>query len=284
MSLSRAVKNQPYSGSNDSDYRIFLSLELCCSGFRTKPRFLTSNGLLGDRPLTAKCRLISNFRYFGFKLGLHFAFIDSEITARCPSVRQTPIDLKSQCHTTFSRTFGGHLCAEMPIQSKILVALRRNLCWNEPSMLPRASEVHIITSVCLQTSGTFCSKPAAVYVVKRGLARPRASRSAQLRTAFLRVETHDEKIRHVVDSQMKSFTVIAIAHRISTIVNYDKILVLDSGSIAEFDDPTVLLSKPESRFAQLAATQGIYHPDLVPTGAAVKELSDGTVMVVTEDV
>ncbi|KAJ7653006.1 P-loop containing nucleoside triphosphate hydrolase protein [Mycena rosella] len=38
---------------------------------------------------------------------------------------------------------------------------------------------------------------------------------------------HGQKIRHVVDSQMKGFTVIAIAHRISTIVNYDKILVLD---------------------------------------------------------
>ncbi|KAJ6527114.1 P-loop containing nucleoside triphosphate hydrolase protein [Mycena capillaripes] len=93
----------------------------------------------------------------------------------------------------------------------------------------------------------------------------------------------DEKIRHVVDTQMQGLTVLAVAHRISTIVNYDKILVLDSGAVAEFDDPKVLLSNPESRFARLAATQGIYHPDLVPKGAAVKELSDGTVMVVTED-
>ncbi|KAJ7827389.1 P-loop containing nucleoside triphosphate hydrolase protein [Mycena leptocephala] len=93
----------------------------------------------------------------------------------------------------------------------------------------------------------------------------------------------DEKIRHVVDTQMQGLTVLAIAHRISTIVNYDKILVLDSGSIAEFDDPKVLLSNPESRFARLAATQGIYHPDLVPKDVAVKELSDGTLMVVTED-
>ncbi|KAJ7164505.1 P-loop containing nucleoside triphosphate hydrolase protein [Mycena filopes] len=93
----------------------------------------------------------------------------------------------------------------------------------------------------------------------------------------------DEKIRHVVDTKMKDLTVLAIAHRISTIVNYDKILVLDSGSIAEFDDPKVLLSNPDSRFARLAATQGIYHPDLAPKDAAVKELSDGTVVVVTED-
>ncbi|KAJ7759637.1 P-loop containing nucleoside triphosphate hydrolase protein [Mycena metata] len=93
----------------------------------------------------------------------------------------------------------------------------------------------------------------------------------------------DEKIRHVVDTQMKNLTVLAIAHRISTIVNYDKILVLDSGSVAEFDNPKVLLSNPDSRFARLAATQGIYHPDLVPKEVTVKELSDGTVMVVTED-
>ncbi|KAJ7186396.1 P-loop containing nucleoside triphosphate hydrolase protein [Mycena filopes] len=93
----------------------------------------------------------------------------------------------------------------------------------------------------------------------------------------------DEKIRHVVDTQMKDLTVLAIAQRISTIINYDKILVLDSGSIAEFDDPKVLLSNPESRFARLAATQGIYHPDHIPTNAAVKELGDGTVLVVTDD-
>ncbi|KAJ7215431.1 P-loop containing nucleoside triphosphate hydrolase protein [Mycena pura] len=92
----------------------------------------------------------------------------------------------------------------------------------------------------------------------------------------------DEKIRHVVDTQTQGLTVLAIAHRISTIVNYDKILVLDSGSVAEFDNPRTLLANPESRFARLAATQGIYHHDFVPIGAAVKELSDKTV-VVTED-
>jgi ABC-type proline/glycine betaine transport system ATPase subunit len=64
---------------------------------------------------------------------------------------------------------------------------------------------------------------------------------------------------------------------------FTQILVLENGTIAEFDAPAALLANPESRFARLAATQGIYHPDLVPNGAAVKELGEGTVMVVTED-
>ncbi|KAF7339150.1 hypothetical protein MVEN_01992000 [Mycena venus] len=105
------------------------------------------------------------------------------------------------------------------------------------------------------------------------------------KTIFKRSMDHitNEKICHVVDTQMQGLTVLAIAHRISTIVNYDKILVLENGTIAEFDAPAALLANPESRFARLAATQGIYHPDLVPNGAAVKELGEGKVMVVTED-
>ncbi|KAK7045035.1 P-loop containing nucleoside triphosphate hydrolase protein [Favolaschia claudopus] len=94
----------------------------------------------------------------------------------------------------------------------------------------------------------------------------------------------DEKIRLVVDTQMQGLTVLAIAHRISSIVNYDKILVLDDGSMTEFGEPLELLKNPDSRFARLAATQGIYHPDTVPPTAAVRELTDGTVLVVaTED-
>lgn len=34
--------------------------------------------------------------------------------------------------------------------------------------------------------------------------------------------------------------------------------MLDQGEIAEFDKPQTLLQNPESRFAKLAATQGIH--------------------------
>ena len=61
-----------------------------------------------------------------------------------------------------------------------------------------------------------------------------------------------------------------------------QILVLDNSSVAEFSHPRVLLSNPELCFARLAATQGIFHPNLMPNGTAVKELSDGMVVVIED--
>ena len=46
-----------------------------------------------------------------------------------------------------------------------------------------------------------------------------------------------------INEDMKDCTVITIAHRIKTIINYDKILVLKEGEIEEFDTPENLISK-----------------------------------------
>ena len=50
-------------------------------------------------------------------------------------------------------------------------------------------------------------------------------------------------LQNSINKQLKDCTVITIAHRIKTIINYDKILVLSNGEIVEYDSPQNLLDK-----------------------------------------
>jgi ABC-type multidrug transport system fused ATPase/permease subunit len=49
----------------------------------------------------------------------------------------------------------------------------------------------------------------------------------------------------------KDCTVLTIAHRLNTIIDSDKILLLHEGQVAEYDSPEVLLANTQSRFFQL---------------------------------
>ena len=62
-------------------------------------------------------------------------------------------------------------------------------------------------------------------------------------TAAVDVET-DAMLQTTLRSNMfKDRTIITIAHRINTIVDSDRIVVLDHGTVAEFDTPSALVRR-----------------------------------------
>jgi ABC-type multidrug transport system fused ATPase/permease subunit len=69
-------------------------------------------------------------------------------------------------------------------------------------------------------------------------------------TANIDMKT-EEIIQKAINEILNKSTVITIAHRIKTILHYDRILVLSNGEIAEYDSPKVLLGKEDSLFYQL---------------------------------
>jgi ABC-type multidrug transport system fused ATPase/permease subunit len=61
----------------------------------------------------------------------------------------------------------------------------------------------------------------------------------------------EEIIQKAINEILKTSTVITIAHRIKTIINYDRIITLDKGNIVDFDSPQKLLQKKSGLFYEL---------------------------------
>lgn len=76
-------------------------------------------------------------------------------------------------------------------------------------------------------------------------------------TAAIDLET-DEVIQKVIRNQFKECTVLTIAHRLNTILDYDQILVLDKGEIIEFDTPKKLLENEMSTFYGMYKDAGLH--------------------------
>lgn len=70
-------------------------------------------------------------------------------------------------------------------------------------------------------------------------------------TAAVDIDT-DELIQQTIRTQFKDCTIITIAHRLNTILDYDRIMVLDAGKIKEFASPQKLLQNQNSVFYSLA--------------------------------
>ncbi|XP_014222079.1 multidrug resistance-associated protein 1 isoform X4 [Trichogramma pretiosum] len=75
-------------------------------------------------------------------------------------------------------------------------------------------------------------------------------------TAAVDLET-DDLIQTTIRQEFKECTVLTIAHRLNTILDSDRVIVLDKGSIVEYDSPNTLLQKPDSSFYSMAKDAGL---------------------------
>ncbi|KAF5176046.1 ABC transporter ATP-binding protein/permease VMR1, partial [Thalictrum thalictroides] len=64
-------------------------------------------------------------------------------------------------------------------------------------------------------------------------------------------------LQNAISSQCESMTVITIAHRISTVMNMDNILILDQGVLVEQGEPQALLQDESSRFSSFAKASNL---------------------------
>ncbi|KAJ2525277.1 Canalicular multispecific organic anion transporter 1 [Coemansia sp. RSA 2049] len=68
-------------------------------------------------------------------------------------------------------------------------------------------------------------------------------------TADVDLET-DKEMQRLFRSKFKDCTVLTIAHRLETIMNSDKIIVMDKGRVVEFGPPKEII-KQDGHFSEL---------------------------------
>ncbi|KAG0138983.1 hypothetical protein CROQUDRAFT_55413, partial [Cronartium quercuum f. sp. fusiforme G11] len=73
----------------------------------------------------------------------------------------------------------------------------------------------------------------------------------------------DARLQQTIRSEFQDKTLLCIAHRLRTVINYDRIIVLDHGTIAEFDTPLNLFDRPDGIFKGMCDSSSITREDII---------------------
>ena len=97
-----------------------------------------------------------------------------------------------------------------------------------------------------------------LLALARGLLKMRDSRLLLLDESTANLDTEsDAFIQRTLREQMSpGTTLLTVAHRLRTIIDYDRVLVLSHGHVVEYDTPATLLSRKDTAFYQLCAQSG----------------------------
>lgn len=81
-------------------------------------------------------------------------------------------------------------------------------------------------------------------------------------TASVDLDT-DAKIQNTIRTEFGDRTLLCIAHRLTTIIGYDRVVVMDDGRVSEFDTPLALFDNPDGIFRGMCERSNIAREDVV---------------------
>jgi ATP-binding cassette, subfamily C (CFTR/MRP), member 1 len=136
-------------------------------------------------------------------------------------------------------------------------ALRQSYLVSEDATLDEKSAGRIHLDSAVEEEGlNFSLGQRQLMALARALVRDSQIIVCDEATSSVDMET-DRKIQRTIAAGFKGKTLLCIAHRLRTVLNYDRICVMDAGEIAELGAPLDLYDQAGSIFRGLCERSGI---------------------------
>lgn len=146
-------------------------------------------------------------------------------------------------------------------------ALRQaDLVGGEQHISDRSGRIHLDTAV--EDEGlNFSLGQRQLLALARALVRDSQIIICDEATSSVDFET-DQRIQQTILRAFKGKTLLCIAHRLKTIIGYDRILVMDEGNVTELDSP-ILLYDRGGMFRSMCDRSGIRREDFFTFSSSV---------------
>ena len=165
------------------------------------------------------------------------------ITSAEPSRPSTPVDSPSRTHAKGSLTI-----ADSPIGSETASTAAT-------AVLENKNIFKNLNYAVTESGGNLSQGQRQLLCLARALLKAPKVLLMDEATASIDYAT-DSKIQGTI-REFKN-TTITIAHRLQTIIDYDKVLVLDKGEVIEYGDPWDLLRSEDGTFRGMCEMSGDY--------------------------
>ncbi|KAI7873878.1 P-loop containing nucleoside triphosphate hydrolase protein [Lichtheimia hyalospora FSU 10163] len=219
--------------------------------FETKPR--EKVGIVGRTGSGKSTLALSIFRFMEASHGrilidnVDIATLGLEdLRSRLTIIPQDPILFSGTLRSNLD-PFGQHDDAEL------WAALKRSHLIDQQG--DHGEENITLDSVVLENGSNWSQGQRQLIALARALIKKSSLVILDEATSSVDFDT-DRKIQDTIRAELAHSSILCIAHRIRTVADYDRILVLDQGRIEEFDTPYKLLTRHDSIFRQLCQRSG----------------------------
>ncbi|KAH8889119.1 putative ABC transporter [Thozetella sp. PMI_491] len=173
----------------------------------------------------------------------------SLVRRRISCLSQEPFMFKSSIRTNADPT-------GQASDAEIVSALQRVGVWSVMTSTIEGSESHVLSSNL--DENLLSHGQRQLFCFARVLLKKSKVLLLDEPTSSLDLQT-DAQVQKLIRTELNDCTIIMVAHRLNTLLDFDRVAVVDAGQIIEIGEPRVLMEQSTSRFAGLLEWEAATH-------------------------